>query len=102
MANGSKLASAKKKARIDTMAESSSGIKEILQTSLNDGDEKRQGGDGESLPQTPPNETHVEHFQKPSDSPFLINIRVDAMAVILFAIGLATRLYRIDQPKNVV
>ena len=94
---------AKKKTKNTTMPEPS-GVKEILQTSLSEDDDRRQGGDGESLPHTPPNEAvsfdHRKEFA-PSN-PFLVNLKVDVMAVTLFIVGLATRLYRIDQPKNVV
>ena len=81
-----------------------SGVKEILQTSLSEENDRRQGGDGESLPHTPPNEAvnFVHKKENAPSNPFLVNLKVDVMAVTLFAIGLATRLYRIDQPKNVV
>ena len=66
---------------------------------------RRQVGDGESLPNTPPNET-VElpstKVVKSGKSPFAFQVTVDFMAVILFIVGLATRVYRLDQPRNVV
>ena len=65
---------------------------------------RRLGGDGESLPNTPPNEI-VEVSQKNSETgrnPFTYQINVDLMAVMLFVLGLVTRMYRLDQPRNVV
>ena len=83
-------------------------VKEILKTSLKEA-LSRQGGDGESLPDTPPNErmpvksSNVEmEKSKSCGTPFQINIKVDVMAVFLFAVALFTRLYRLDQPPNVV
>ena len=94
-------------------------VKEILSNTL---DESRGGGDGESLPDTPPNE-RVSEAEKPgkmeaveanlTDStsvpvstdainPFKIQFSVDMMAVMLFVTGLVTRLYRLDQPRHVV
>ena len=113
MGNGNKSSSsAKKKAgkghSLQAMTEEpSSGVKDILQTSNLEEVKDRQGGDGESLPHTPPNEpVHMLLQPLPKDredsSPFLIHIRVDALALLLFVISLVTRLYRLDQPKNVV
>ena len=92
-------------------------VKEILSKTL---DESRGGGDGESLPDTPPNErvSEVEKIVKTEHvistaasmaenpvharNPFMINFSVDMMAVMLFVIGLVIRLYHLDQPRNVV
>jgi len=90
-------------------------VKEILANTL---DESRGGGDGESLPDTPPNERVSEgeklpkmeglppatEVSNPADArnPFKMNFSVDMMAVMLFVAGLVTRLYRLDQPRHVV
>lgn len=71
----------------------------------NEESSRRQVGDGESLPNTPPNET-VElpstKLVNSGKSPFAFQVTVDFMAVMLFIVGLATRVYRLDQPGNVV
>ena len=97
-------------------------VKEILSNTLDES--PRGGGDGESLPDTPPNE-RVSEPEKPekmeaveanlanntvvvpsdpavASNPFKINFSVDMMAVMLFVTGLVTRLYRLDQPRHVV
>ena len=90
-------------------------VKEILSNTLN---ESRGGGDGESLPDTPPNERVLDEEKSsktenlavstaatnPADAknPFKIDFSVDMMAVMLFVTSLITRLYRLDQPKHVV
>ena len=72
---------------------------------------RRQIGDGESLPNTPPNETiddalrankNRESLEPKFYSPFTLQINIDVMAVMLFLVGLGTRLFRLDQPYNVV
>ena len=74
---------------------------------------RRQVGDGESLPNTPPNETIDDDENKNNSqeslenqpkfySPFTLQINIDVMAVMLFLVGLGTRLFRLDQPYNVV
>ena len=76
---------------------------------------RRQVGDGESLPNTPPNETIDDDAQASKNnsqeslenqpkfySPFTLQINIDVMAVMLFLVGLGTRLFRLDQPYNVV
>lgn len=108
MGNGNKSSSsvAKKKSAKGTSMGEPSGVKDILQTSLEDvKNVGRQGGDGESLPHTPPNEpVHllVQAKESSERSPFVIHFRIDALALVLFIISLATRLYRLDQPQNVV
>merc|ERR1711971_1302365 len=72
----------------------------------------RLGGDGESVPETPPNEAAMpppvsqtsvtESNSENVTNPFYINFSVDMMAVMLFVAGLVTRLYRLDQPRHVV
>ena len=72
---------------------------------------RRQVGDGESLPNTPPNETIDNALANKNQeclepkfytSPFTLQINIDVMAVMLFLVGLGTRLFRLDQPYNVV
>merc|ERR1712223_2131161 len=74
--------------------------------------------DGESLPDTPPNERVLDEEKSSkmknyaittpaiNDNktvhPFSLDIKVDGMAVGLFVTSLITRLYRLDQPKHVV
>merc|ERR1719249_167909 len=72
-------------------------------------DEGRQGGDGESLPDTPPNEAAAAAHQDPAvkiankaSHPFSLEIKVDGMAVGLLILGLFTRLLRLETPKHVV
>merc|ERR1719500_1600611 len=71
-------------------------------------DETRHGGDGESLPDTPPNETTAAasdpavKIANKASHPFSLDIKVDGMAVGLLILGLFTRLLRLDTPKNVV
>ncbi len=75
--------------------------------------QSRPGGDGESLPDTPPNERAATSSSKSKEkvsstpsskalNPFTFDVSVDVMAVMLFALGLATRLVGLDQPRNVV
>ena len=65
-------------------------------------------GDGESLPETPPNETAappgVEAAAAPATAhnPFQLSLTVDGMAVLLLVAGLATRLARLESPRHVV
>lgn len=118
MANVGKTKEVKKKEKVTVLKpDAHQRIKEIRRSQPptneaedQDQDEeviKRLGGDGESLPRTPPNET-AEHPTNerleatPHRSPFSTEVTVDAMAVILFIAGLITRLHRLDQPKHVV
>ena len=68
-------------------------------------------GDGESLPETPPNENLVETKTAATSatSPntaqkdvFVFSVNVDGMAVILLFLGILTRFASLDQPRNVV
>ena len=66
-------------------------------------------GDGESTPETPPNEAALPEnvsTQKASfkseNNPFYINIKIDIMAVILLCFGVFTRMLRLESPNNVV
>lgn len=92
----------------ETIATEPTRVKEILKTSLQNTLVKRQGGDGESLPDTPPNERQNEErsIKKTSSSklqnPFQVQLSIDFMAVILFVVGLAIRLHKLDQPRHVV
>ena len=118
MANVGKSKEVKKKTTTVLKADGHQRIKEIrrpLQQPPNEAEDhdrdeeviKRLGGDGESLPHTPPNEAAEEPLNErleaqPHRSPFSLEVTVDMMAVILFVIGLITRLHRLDQPKHVV
>jgi len=65
----------------------------------------RLGGDGESLPETPPNEaTMGTNIKKTSaeTNPFFINVKIDAMAVLIFVVGVFTRILRLESPNHVV
>merc|ERR1711963_1242810 len=68
----------------------------------------RCGGDGESLPDTPPNEAAIVHQDSKVKNdnktvhPFSLDIKVDGMAVGLLILGLFTRIVRLDTPKHVV
>merc|ERR1712038_1840807 len=65
----------------------------------------RLGGDGESVPETPPNEatvgTNVTKIPEETN-PFFINVRIDAMAVLIFVVGVFTRILRLESPNHVV
>ena len=88
----------------EDVVEEPARVKEILKSHL-DQALSRQGGDGESLPDTPPNERmglKKEPSKSSNRTPFQVQFSVDIMAVLLFIVGLSTRLYRLDQPSNVV
>ena len=71
-------------------------------------------GDGESLPETPPNEESFSASNKDSKTtqessvshesvnPFFINIQLDIVAVMLLVVGTFTRMFRLESPNNVV
>jgi len=67
-------------------------------------------GDGESVPATPPAELREEDAvkatrsaaSKESNNPFVFHLSVDVMAVVLFALSLASRMIWLDSPRNVV
>ena len=74
-------------------------------------------GDGDSAPDTPPNEESDAPEKIPPknvagpkmtsqlpapNNPFAVEVKVDMMAVGLFLISFATRMIYLDQPKNVV
>ena len=57
------------------------------------------------MPETPPNEaTMATTLQDKAEetNPFFINIKIDAMAVLIFAIGTFTRILRLESPNHVV
>jgi len=70
----------------------------------------RSGGDGESLPVTPPNEaaipaelvTPAKPHQKEASNPFTLNIKVDSMAMVLLITGIFSRMFRLESPRSVV
>lgn len=65
----------------------------------------RLGGDGESVPETPPNEATMATSSKvrsKETNPFFIDIKIDAMAVLIFVIGTFTRILRLESPNHVV
>ena len=69
----------------------------------------RSGGDGESLPVTPPNEAAIpadvvtpEEPAKEVANPFSLDIKVDSMAMILLVTGVFSRMLRLETPRNVV
>ena len=89
-------------------------------------------GDGDSAPDTPPNEestsnidddvvkkASMTHREKPAandvtssvvkstndvetTSPFSVEVKIDLMAFALFLVSFASRMVWLDQPKNVV
>ena len=64
-------------------------------------------GDGESVPETPPNESSASSVtpsttEMSNKNPFTIQINVDGLAFLLLVAGLATRMFCLDQPRNVV
>ena len=79
-------------------------------------------GDGESLPDSPSDshdeETKTEVSQKSQkdnpvanaegfwsadkSNPFQVQVSVDVLALALFVLGAATRMYKLDLPRNVV
>merc|ERR1711962_411617 len=67
----------------------------------------RLEGDGESVPETPPNElapapkeAATETMEK--ESPFRFAVEVDSIALTLLCVGLVTRFLRLEKPGNVV
>merc|ERR1711962_58845 len=67
----------------------------------------RLEGDGESVPETPPNElapapkeASTETMEK--ESPFRFAVEVDSIALTLLCVGLVTRFLRLEKPGNVV
>jgi len=77
---------------------------------------RRDGGDGESVPETPPNEMSLDNL-KPvsvdksktstrksakSKKGFSMQLEIDGMAVGLFVIGVITRFFMLENPNNVV
>jgi len=86
----------------DTSAEIQKELTEKLAGLL---ERDRLGGDGESVPETPPNEASMATTlrDKAEDTnPFFIDIKIDAMAVLIFLIGTFTRILRLESPNNVV
>jgi len=74
----------------------------------------RLEGDGESLPETPPNETSLPLKQEQkveavsssatvaASNPFSISMQVDTMAILLLVTGVISRMVWLDKPKSVV
>ena len=59
------------------------------------------------MPETPPNETTMEtNIRKTSEAeetnPFFVNVKIDAMAVLIFVVGIFTRILRLESPNHVV
>ncbi|XP_049830868.1 protein O-mannosyltransferase 1 isoform X1 [Schistocerca gregaria] len=63
----------------------------------------RDEGDGESVPDSPSEdkESPVAENDK-SQKNFNVSIELDVMAVILFVCGVATRMYRLEEPRSIV
>jgi hypothetical protein len=66
-------------------------------------------GDGESLPEPvvdikSSNMNEIENTTARCAKPLLfnVNIRLDLIAVSLFVLGLASRLYHLEEPRNIV
>jgi hypothetical protein len=62
-------------------------------------------GDGESVPETGMDEpystsSNMNHIS--AARRFHINIELDVMALMLFLAGLATRMYRLEEPRSIV
>jgi len=79
-------------------------LKEKLEKIL---DERgRLGGDGESVPETPPNEAEqvLETSPKatPTPHPFSVQMNVDTMALVLMVSGVISRMVMLEHPRNVV
>jgi hypothetical protein len=122
MGNGTKQQNKKAKGALAQQDWKEERVKEIKKESEDEDDDdgqlrkriqqslpatRRLGGDGESLPVTPPNEAAVTASNAKISSsnkshPFSFNVTVDMMAVMLLVSGLVTRLWRLDQPRNVV
>merc|ERR1711981_294142 len=70
----------------------------------------RSGGDGESLPITPPNEaalpvesaTNFKPEKEVARNPFSLDLKIDGMAMILLITGVLSRMFRLETPKHVV
>merc|ERR1719325_428633 len=66
----------------------------------------RLGGDGESVPETPPNEASVPQKQTTqakvqeaeAGNPFQLSIKLDMMALVLLVVGVFTRMLRLESP----
>ena len=57
------------------------------------------------MPETPPNEATLgTNINKTSEetNPFFINVKIDAMAVLIFVVGVFTRILRLESPNHVV
>merc|ERR1711962_105717 len=90
-------------------AELEPGQKEELEEKLGKLlDRDRMGGDGDSLPSTPPNESRPNTGSSntqpriQANHPFSMDVKVDGMAILLLLAGLFTRLVRLESPKHVV
>lgn len=85
---------------------------------------RRDGGDGESVPETPPNEfmdnlkadgvkqteavarpktaTSSRRKDRVADKGFSLKLEIDGMAVMLFVVGVCTRFFSLENPNHVV
>jgi len=72
--------------------------------------DRRLGGDGESVPETPPNEAALaKQLSAPAspkaetaESPLRFRLEFDGVTTLLFVVGILTRLFRLEIPKYVV
>lgn len=68
---------------------------------------ERQEGDGESIPEN--TECEVNNMTKKEDtlikenkSKFRIHFEIDLISLSLFLLGLITRMYKLEEPKDIV
>lgn len=62
----------------------------------------RDEGDGESVPDSPSEEIESVSEKDRTKTKFNVSIELDVMAVILFVCGVATRMYRLEEPRSIV
>ncbi|KAJ9589253.1 hypothetical protein L9F63_017552, partial [Diploptera punctata] len=62
----------------------------------------RDEGDGESVPEVEESCLGRNNMSCRSTRGFNVNIEVDIMALLLFLAGLATRMYRLEEPRSIV
>ena len=74
----------------------------------------RLGGDGESVPETPPNEAAAAAAEAKEEeeavmvnrgsveNPFSLSLSIDSMALLLFVVGVTSRMVMLEHPRNVV
>ncbi|GLG97859.1 Protein O-mannosyltransferase 1 [Gryllus bimaculatus] len=79
-----------------------SGVEDVAGRHMGDVPLSRDEGDGESTSDAASEDSRVSPAMQKEKSGFNMKLEFDAMSLLLLALGLATRMYKLEEPRSIV